>query len=240
MENYYIYIISLVLTILSLAVLSFYHIKFKPEWFSDDDAPEKERNIVRSNWKKYNIIGVILGLVFSIIALIGVNITGFEHFSLYYPAITSVVTFLAVVSWLTDTNFRLVDRKILRLSFIIIASFVIAFLIFDGARSQLYMVLIVLVFASLMFFVPAMGLSDARAVTIMFLAITPFLGGQGLILSITIATIVTIFYAIKKEGFKALHIKRKTSIPMVPLVLAPAAVTLSFGIYLPILLQALL
>lgn len=240
MENYYIYTIAMALSILSLAVLSFYHIKFKPEWFSDDDAPEKERTIVRSNWKKYNVIGVISGVIFSAIALIGVNLTGFSQFSLYYPAVTAVVTFLAVVSWLTDTNFRLVDRKILRLGFLIIAAFVIAFIIFDGFRSQLYMVIIVLVFAALMFFVPAMGLSDARAITIMFLAITPFLGGEGLILSIALATIITVIYAVKKEGWKALNIKRKTSIPMVPLILAPTALTLCLGIYLPILLQAIL
>lgn len=233
------YVLAAVPALLALTILSIFHLKKRPEWYFDDDAPEKERTIVRNNWVKVNVIGVIAGIILAGIVLYGASLLPSENppfavqgqkavtvtyramYSL--PTVVAVLAFVGSVSALTDVCYRLVDRHILRIATVIIIAAVLPFLINEGDTLQWVLTGVLVGCILLMQFMPAWGLSDVRAAAVAFLGISPFYTTVGTMVSIVSIAVLAIFYALATGGVRALMPNRKTSVPLVPVTLIPSA-----------------
>lgn len=176
------------------------------------------------------LISASVGTVLAVLQ--SFSVTGLDLLGFATVGLTTMVTFLLVVSAYTDHRYRMVDRVLLRWGFWTAVTFGILRLIElqSEPKTVLYAVGILLSFAIM--FMPSIGASDSRAFMILFAVGIPildiaytyyvFLVGIGLWLGYGIVA------AIVKRSFKV-------SIPLVPyillpLALAPVILSLIYGV----------
>lgn len=204
----------------------------KPEWFNESSEELKNIEIVRERWSWYSKTSFVTSFVFSVVSVVFAWVSNLVFFAPFIATPLAAVTFLAVFSLLTDPNLRLVDRHILRVGMVVslLSSFVCALFTNQGDLKALIGFLILLVVIGLVAMLPVMGASDSRAIVIVFLSLVNVLFTTGLMVSWFASLVIAFVYALKKNNW---NIKKslftKVSLPLVPMLLFPAATLLIFA-----------
>lgn len=221
------FLFSLALVALSLALLLVFTTLKKPEWLSDDEVEDIDK--VRQRWTLTTILATVLSLTVSLgiaIACIALN-SGVIAPVLAVTA--QAVTFALVFSILTDTTLRLVDRRLLRavMAITFLAGAYSIVVLLDSSYVFFVYVLILAILSIAFFFPKYFGASDSRALFISFASVFPYLGQTGVTVTWIASMIVAFVYiGIKQKGNVKKILTEKVSLPLVPILLAPVAVSL--------------
>lgn len=218
--------IMFISTILPVITMGLFSIKSPPEWL-----PEGK---LLPHWSKINVASLIVSFI----------VSGLTYFFLYadfivqYKTIASlsagVVSFVLIQTIFTDGFQRLADRRILRFANVISLVVGLWFLISYESYFFILIYLLFFLFASIVVFLPGIGMSDGRAIQLIVLSVFPVIGiegfQKGILLFIPIILLYGLIIAAKNKTLKGLF--TKISVPMVPLMLAPF---LTILLILPIL-----
>lgn len=206
--------------------LALFSIKRPPEWIAGGDlAPF---------WSKINFLSLLLSIVWSLVTFFSLSAYMME-FRAVATLSSALLSFVAVQTFFTDFTHRRADRRVLRVANIL--SLIVGYWFLNTYdKSNLIFYVVFAIAATAVLFVQSVGDSDARAMQLVVLSALPVVGIFGMQLGIVGFLALTFAYggsvAIKNRSLKSL-ITQKTSIPAVPLIVAPFAILVLFFPYLP-------
>lgn len=222
------FVLALLTSVIMLAMVTLH----KPSWFYDKESDLENIEYVREKWVSHSKISFLLSIAFSVISLILMGVLDVILFAPFVLISLAAVSFIAVFSLLTDPQLRLVDRHILRVGMLItfISSFLNAVVVYGADLGAMVGYFVLLVIIAIIGMLPIMGASDSRAVVIVFLSLISVLFSKGLMISWLGSVLIAYGYALKKNNW---NIKKslftKVSLPLVPMLLFPAAALLIFA-----------
>lgn len=222
------FVLALLTSVIMLAMVTLH----KPSWFYDKESDLENIEYVRKNWVSHSKISFLLSIIFSGISLILMGVLDVILFAPFVLTSLATVSFIAVFSLLTDPQLRLVDRHILRVGMLItfISSFMSAVVVYSADLGAMVGYFVLLVIITIIGMLPIMGASDSRAVVIVFLSLISVLFSKGLMISWLGSVLIAYGYALKKNNW---NIKKSlftvVSLPLVPMLLFPAATLLTFA-----------
>lgn len=213
-------------TILPVIAMGVFSIKSHPEWLAEGK--------LLPSWKKINSLSMIAGILVSAI----VYFVLYDSSIISYKGIASLsaglLTFVLGQTIFTDGFQRLADRRILRFANVLSLAVGLWFLISYDSYFMILIYVLFALFASIVVFLPGIGMSDGRAIQLIVLSVFPVVGIEGFQIGILLFVPIILLYgliiAIKNKSLKGLF--TKISVPMVPLMLAPF---LTVVLILPIL-----
>lgn len=219
-------LILFISTVLPAIFMGLFSVKSHPEWL-------KEGRLL-PHWSKINFFAVLFSAFVSGIVYYWL----YADFILQYKTIASlsggIVSFVLIQTIFTDGFQRLADRRVLRFANVLSLVIGLWFLISYESYFVILIYLLFALFASIVIFIPGIGMSDGRAIQLIALSVFPVIGiegfQKGILLFIPIILLYGIIIAIKNKSFKGLF--TKISVPMVPLMLFPF---LTMLLVLPIL-----
>lgn len=205
------------ITLAGLAAVSFLR---TPEWVGD-------ATLSRRDWLRVNTIGIILALALYVLSRL-LHSGG----SVYVTAMATALTtlgFLIPQVFASDFTKRKADRFVLRLA--IVMNLPLGCLIsYFRDDTSLFLYFIILAFVGMLVLIPSgIGMSDLRALFLAMVVLYP-LGNVGAInMSIIAIMVIAISYSVVvsyRNGTLKTFLKDTNSVPLVPMVLTPAAVVL--------------
>lgn len=220
---------SIVLAFVVALVFSVFLFFHRPVWLGDDEI--ETIGIVRKFWGRFRLVAVVLGFVAPLVS-VGVAYH-YERFGemLFLASLSTIVVVPAAMSVLTDLYMRLVDRWLLRLAMVLSGVFGAALMVFRFASSWSLVTfgLVLVLILSTFLFPRFMGASDARALFVVVSAVFPALLTGGFALSMGLSVLLSFVFSswVSDWDFKV-SLRRKASIPLVPMLLIPAVFLVVF------------
>ena len=210
------------LTVVLLMLASASTLMRPPIWLSGLLSSREWRVIVY----KSIAVGGLVSLAVALISPVKTLHSGF------IPFVFGLIAYSAYQASYTDPLYRKADRRPLNIMLFVLVPLSLYNVGVAANDQSLLMILIcyLFVFAAL-FFAPAIGDSDVRALLLLTAAFVPIFGAMGLGFALTAVLGTTIVYAVgnslaQKKTLKGLG---KLSLPMVPLILWPSLAT---GVFL--------
>lgn len=202
-------------TVLPVFAMGAFSISSPPKWI-----PEGK---LLPHWTTINIGSMIAGVLSSSL----IYYILYSDSIIAYKGIASLsaglISFILGQTIFTDGFQRLADRRILR--FANVLSLVVG-LWFLFSYESYFIILIYVLFsllASIVIFLPGIGMSDGRAIQLIMLSVFPVVGiegfQKGIILFVPLILLYGVIVAVKNKSIKGLF--TKISVPMVPLMLIP-------------------
>lgn len=207
--------------------LALFSIKRPPEWIAG--------GVLAPFWSKISLLSLFVSVVLSLITFFMLSAYMIEFRSVATLS-SAILSFVTVQTFFTDFAHRRADRRVLRIANLL--SLVTGYWFLNTYdKSNLIFYAVFAIAATAVLFVKSVGDSDARALQLVVLSGLPVIGIFGMQLGIIGFLILTLTYgavvAIKSRSFKIL-LTKKTSIPAVPLIVAPFAVLVLFLPLLPV------
>jgi hypothetical protein len=207
--------------------LALFSIKRPPEWIAG--------GVLAPFWSKINLLSLITSVALSLITFLTLSAYMIE-FRAVATLSSAVLSFITVQTFFTDFAHRRADRRVLRIANLL--SLIAGYWFLNTYdKSNLIFYAVFAISATAVLFVKSIGDSDARALQLVVLSGLPVVGIFGMQLGIVGFLILTLTYgaalAIKSRSFKLL-LTKKTSIPAVPLIVAPFAILVLFLPLLPV------
>lgn len=211
--------------------------KIDDSWFNEKSRSKKE-------WKKINFLSFFVSSTFGILTQLIMYKDFDNDFTVIASISSSLLTYITVQSFFTDFYDRRVDRKGLRISCLISAVFGF-YLIFQNDPIYMFLYVIYILLATSTFFIRSpvtkklyVSQSDSRAIILVVLAAFPILGinyfNTAALMVALMVILYGVFAALKNRDFGILY-KKKISIPMVPLIVAPFSLAVTFSHVLELL-----
>lgn len=206
------------------------------EWFNESKSSKK--------WRSINLLSFIISVVFGTLTQFTMQDFFPTDFKIISGVFSTLLTYISVQSLFTDFYDRRVDRKGLRIA-CLISLFLGFYLIVQNDPIYIFLYVFYLILAiSTLFFIspstkePFIGQSDSRAIILVVLSAFPVLGisyfnmaAFGVVL---LVLLYGVFLSFKLKDFN-IFFKNKVSMPMVPFILIPYAVFVSFSHLLELL-----
>lgn len=199
--------------LLVMGLMYFLNIRKPPEWIKG--------SVLESTWGRKNTTAFIIATALSIpfmLLLKNVSIVGLP-----------ILLYIFIISLSTDFKLRLVDRRLFNFSGLMIAPVTFYFVKTYYPSHIMVTYIILLLFMSAFVFLPLIGASDGRALTLGTLIIFPTTSFNGIIHTVIAFMILIAFYfaveMIKQRQFKI-------SIPAVPFITLSFLAALFYSYYL--------
>lgn len=197
--------------------LALFSIKRPPEWIAG--------GVLAPFWSKISLLSLLISVISALITFFTLSAYMIEFRSVATLS-SAILSFITVQTFFTDFAHRRADRRVLRVANIL--SLVVGYWFLNTYdKSNLIFYAVFAISATAVLFVQSIGDSDARALQLVVLSALPVIGIFGMQLGIVGFLILTLAYgvavAIKSRSFKSL-LAKKTSIPAVPLIVAPFAI----------------
>lgn len=207
-----------VLSIVFISVLFNHTLRYTPDWTHNSVG-------LRDRWDDINLTAMFAGIGASAVTAWGFSGGGFEYMT--YAAITAgMTTFALVQTFESDYATREADRHLLRYVMFPVIVLGFGFHWISGDPNLAENMVFLLLAGCATFFLPGFGKSDARAVIILLasmMALFNFVGVQyAMIGFLGLVLVYLLITAIHQRSAKAFW--GRTSLPAVPLILAPPVV----------------
>lgn len=219
--------IALILALVVPTALAMFSLRYPPSW--------KDNGPLAPFWSKINLISLAASVVLAVLTFIlySSHITDYRFIA---TLSTALLTFVVGQTLFTDFTQRLADRRILNMANLVSLAAGLWFLNkYEPQTIPIYLVYAIVGVAVM--FVPSIGDSDGRAITLVVLSAFPIVGAGGMqwgIIGFLAALLIYTFAtAIRAKSFKVGFISRM-SIPLVPLVIAPFLIIVILAAVLPI------
>lgn len=224
LESLLIFSVSLITPI----GMFFLSIKKKPVWIPEGPlAPF---------WFKINTFSLIVSGVISLATIFIYH----DRILIYRGLIaitTSILAYLLTQTIFTDFKQRYADRRILNIGSIVSVGLGLVFVNSYNSYPNLVLYIIMLILCLMILFIPSIGESDARALTVTFATSYPIVGMEGVQLAMILFVLFLLGYLIylsfKEKSFKK-ALTSSVSTPMVPFIILPSLIIILIAPLLPI------
>lgn len=224
-------LITIFVSILPLLLLAFSWF-VRPVWLAESDLKNKwSRILIQST-----VISYLAGfLVFFMIQTVNLTSNYVISATNLFTSMAMLASFPILQSFYTDLKHRLVDRFILWVT-TGLAMIIGGFSIYEtNGQNHLMIISYLTLFAiaSVILFIPAIGKSDGRSFQLLIATVFPVASFSGITTSMILFLAALFIYGIIisiKEKDLTILFKKRISMPMVPLIITPALVTILFSV----------
>lgn len=221
-------LVTVIVAVLPILLLAFSW-KVRPVWLQESDLQPKWSKILIQSTAISYLVGMIVFFLSRGIEAPNLIISP----SNLFVAMSMLVSFPILQSIYTDFKHRLVDRFILWATTGLALIFG-TYSLYETAQSSYIMLIsyfMLFAIASVILYVPAIGKSDGRAFQLLIATVFPVTIFSGITTSMILFLVAIVIYgigvSIKEKDF-TIMLKKRISMPMVPLILIPALATILF------------